>query len=115
MFVKGNTVGFETRFGDSWLGKRCGAKTRSGNLCRRPAYKTKGRCALHGALATGPKTEEGRRRISKANLKHGSYTKEKLVEAQASADLGRKIKYDLDKIEDRLLKIGAIEPRRSYS
>ncbi len=60
MFVKGNTVGSETRFGDSWSGQRCGSKTRSRNLCRRPAYKTKGRCALHGALATGPKTEQGR-------------------------------------------------------
>ena len=114
MFVKGNTVGFETRFGDGWSGQRCGAKTRSSNPCRRPAYKTKGRCALHGALATGPKTEEGRRRISKANLKHGSYTKEKMVEARASADLGRRIKYKLDLIEDKLLRIGAIEQKWTY-
>ena len=114
MFKKGNTIGSETRFGDGWSGQRCGAKTRSGNPCQRPAYKTKRRCALHGALATGPKTEEGRRRISQANLRHGGYTKEKLVEARASAELGRKIKYELDVIEDRLLKIGAIEPRWSY-
>ena len=114
MFKKGNTVGFETRFGDGWFGQRCGAKTRSGNPCLRPAYKTKGRCALHGALSTGAKTEAGRRRISQANLKHGSYTKEKLVEARASAELGRAIKYELDLIEDELLSVGAIEPRWSY-
>ena len=114
MFEKGNTVGFETRFGSNWSGQRCGAKTRSGNPCRRPAYRMKGRCALHGALATGPKTKEGRRRISQANLRHGGYTKEKLVEARASAELGKKIKYELDLIEDRLLRVGAIQPPWRY-
>ena len=38
-FTKGNTVGLLTRFGDKWKGVRCGAKTRSGSACQRPAYK----------------------------------------------------------------------------
>ena len=57
MFVKDNSVGLKTRFGPNWPGKRCGAKTRAGNHCRRPAYKHNGRCSLHGGLSTGPKTQ----------------------------------------------------------
>jgi hypothetical protein len=32
-----------------------------------------GRCRMHGGKSTGPKTEEGRKRISEAHLKHGDY------------------------------------------
>ena len=49
--VKGNVrIGFHTRFGPNWPGKRCLAKTRRGTACQRAAYKHNGRCALHGSL-----------------------------------------------------------------
>ena len=51
----------------------CGAKTRSGHPCRKPALKRKGRCRLHGGLSTGPKTREGKARIAAAQFKHGKY------------------------------------------
>ena len=51
----------------------CGAKTRSGHACRKPALKRKRRCRLHGGASTGPKTAEGRARIAAAQLKHGRY------------------------------------------
>ena len=51
----------------------CGAKTRSGHPCRKPALKRKRRCRLHGGLSTGPKSKEGRNRIAAAQLKHGKY------------------------------------------
>ena len=51
----------------------CGAKTRSGHPCRKPALKRKCRCRLHGDASTGPKTAEGKARIAKAQLKHGKF------------------------------------------
>jgi hypothetical protein len=33
------------------------------------------RCRLHGGKATGPRTPEGRARISQAHLKHGRYSR----------------------------------------
>ena len=44
---------------------RCQATTRRGTPCMRKALKN-GRCPNHGGLSTGPKTEAGRKRISKA-------------------------------------------------
>ncbi|MDG2356408.1 MAG: HGGxSTG domain-containing protein [Paracoccaceae bacterium] len=58
-FTKNNMVGFATRFGDQWGGVRCGAKTRSGSACQRPAYQVNGKCHLHGGASTGPRTEAG--------------------------------------------------------
>ena len=51
----------------------CGAKTRSGEPCSKFPIKGKRRCRLHGGLSSGPKTAEGRARISAANTKHGRY------------------------------------------
>lgn len=55
---------------------RCGAKTRSGTICRALAVWDKaaaaprnGRCRLHGGLSTGPRTQEGRQRIAAAQHK----------------------------------------------
>lgn len=45
--------------------RRCGATTRLGRSCVRKAL-TNGRCANHGGLSTGPKTEAGRQQISQA-------------------------------------------------
>ena len=54
------TIGVEWRFGADWPGQRCGAKTRKGTECQRPANKRNGRCRVHGGASTGPKTDAGR-------------------------------------------------------
>ena len=76
-FQKGNNF----RFGPDWPGQRCGAKTRKGAPCQRPAYKRNGRCSLHGGLSTGPRTAEGKARIASAHFVHGKRSK-KFVEAR---------------------------------
>ena len=58
MLIKDNvTIGIEWRFGPDWPGQRCGATTRRGTACQRPANKKNGRCRLQAvlALAHGPK------------------------------------------------------------
>ncbi len=44
----------------------CGAMTRAGAPCRRKGLGQGGRCANHGGLSTGPKTQAGRLRIAEA-------------------------------------------------
>ena len=102
-------LGRATRFGANWLGERCGAKTRRGTECQRPAYKHNGRCGLHGGLSTGARTPEGLERISAANLKHGRYTKDKLERQRRAAEVGRKVKAELTNIEQRLIAAGLLE------
>jgi hypothetical protein len=47
------------------FGRLCGARTRKGTACIAPG-KANGRCRMHGGASTGPKTENGRRRIAEA-------------------------------------------------
>nr|WP_300983952.1 HGGxSTG domain-containing protein [Roseicyclus sp.] len=47
-FRKGNTIGIVTRFGPDWPGVRCGAKTRSGEPCKKASMKGRSRCRNHG-------------------------------------------------------------------
>ncbi len=51
---------------------RCGAKTRSGSLCKSPAMPN-GRCRLHGGKSTGP--PKGNQNA----LKHGNYTRDAIA------------------------------------
>ncbi len=51
------------------LAPRCGAKTRSGTLCRSPAVKNKNRCRMHGG-ARGSGAPNG----NKNAFKHGFTT-----------------------------------------
>jgi hypothetical protein len=53
---------------------RCGGRCRDGSPCEAPPVwdrpldrPVNGRCRMHGGLSTGPKTEEGRRRIAESN------------------------------------------------
>ncbi len=101
-FTKGNLVGFETRFGPEWAGQRCGARTKAGAPCQRPAVKKTGRCARHGGKSTGPRTAEGRARIAAAQTKHGRLTKEKRAKARQRAQVGREIRAELRSIETAL-------------
>ena len=109
MLTKGNVkIGLEWRFGADWPGQRCGAKTRRGTGCQRPANKKNDRCRLHGGASTGPRTEEGRKLISQANLRHGKFTKEKLEKQRKNAAVGRVIRKELLQIEEDLVKEGAL-------
>ena len=102
-------LGTATRFGANWPGKRCGAKTRRGTPCQRPAHKINGRCSLHGGLSTGPKTIEGLQRISEANVRHGRYIKGKLERQRRAAEVGRKVKAELKAIKQRLITAGFVD------
>ena len=104
-------LGKATRFGANWLGKRCGAKTRRGTDCQRPAYKHNGRCRLHGGKSTGACTPEGLQRISNANLKHGRYVKAQLQRERRSAEAGRKLMTELKLIEKKLIESGLVDGR----
>ncbi len=107
-FIKDNEIGLATRFGPEWEGQRCGARTRAGTPCQRPAVKKTGRCTRHGGKSTGPRTSEGRARIAAAQTKHGRLTKEKRAEAKRNAAVGRHI---LPVCENRSCKI-AVEDQR---
>ena len=112
MLIKNNvTIGIEWRFGANWPGKRCGAKTRKGIPCQRPANKKNGRCRLHGGASSGPRTESGRARISAANLRHGKFTKDKLEKRRANAAKGREICRELRQMERGLVACGLLDKR----
>ena len=52
MLTKDNvTIGIEWRFGPDWPGQRCGAKTRRGTACQRPANKKNGQRIQDGVRA----------------------------------------------------------------
>ena len=73
-------------YGPNWQGQRCGAKTRRGTPCHRPARLPVGRCKLHGGASTGPRTKYGLARLTEARTKHGKFTKEKRAEARRFAE-----------------------------
>ena len=57
---------------------RCTAKSsRTNQQCGKPALKSSKaqKCGHHGGLSTGPKTAEGRQRITDAQTVHGGYSK----------------------------------------
>ena len=107
-FEKGNEIGSATRFGPEWAGKRCGAGTKAGTPCQRPAVKRTGRCARHGGRSTGPRTEEGRARIAAAQTKHGRLTKAACAEAKRRAQIGRHVRAELRAIERELVAGGLL-------
>ncbi len=112
MLTKNNvSIGLEWRFGSKWPGQRCGARTRRGTACKRPANKNNGRCRLHGGASTGPKTEDGRSRISAANLLHGKFTKDKLQRRRENFAKGRTIKMELGRMESELIAAGLLNKR----
>ena len=58
---------------------RCQARSSRTKLqCGRPSLKTSKnhKCSSHGGLSTGPRTQEGIKRIQNAHWKHGNETKE---------------------------------------
>ena len=88
-------AGLATRFGPSWPGHRCGAKTRAGGACQNPAIKGRSRCKLHGGKSTGPRTSEGRAKVTVAHTKHGRRSRVHMDKVKAiNAEL-RRITYEL--------------------
>ncbi len=75
-------------FWPDWPVGRCSVKTRRGTACLSAANKKNGRCRG----CTGPRTAEGRARISAAKLLHGNFTKEKLEKRRENAAKRREIR-----------------------
>jgi hypothetical protein len=89
---------------------RCTAKSkRSGLQCGRPASKesASAKCHMHGGRGTsGPKTEQGRKRIAATNTKTGKYTKAARLEVSKS--LAR-----LARLEDAMHVLGMTTATRT--
>ena len=111
MLTKGNVeIGIETRFGPDWPGVRCGARTKAGGACQRPAVKRTGRCTRHGGKSTGPRTQAGRDKLAQLHLTHGQLTKEKRETAKKRAEVGRKVRAEIERIEASLVEQGVLNP-----
>lgn len=109
MLTKGNVeIGLKTRFGPYWPWVRCGARTKAGGACQRPAVKRTGRCTRHGGKSIGAKTQAGRDKLAQLHLKHGRYTKEKRETARQRAELGRKVRAEIKEIESSLIEQGLL-------
>ena len=112
MLTKGNVkIGLNWRFGPSWPGQRCEARTRRGTLCQRPGTKRNGRCKLHGGRSTGPTTEAGLARLIASKIKHGKFTKEKRAEATLRAEQGREMRAELTEIENWFVDRGLLDTK----
>ena len=109
MIAKGSVeIGIETRFGPNWPGERCGARTKAGGACQRPAVKRTGRCSRHGGKSTGPRTQAGRDKIAALHTEHGKLTKAKRQEAKKRAEVGRKVRAEIKEIETSLIEQGLL-------
>ena len=108
-FTKGNKIGLQTRFGDTWTGVRCGARTKAGTGCKRPAVKSVGRCTRHGGRSTGAKTELGKMNIAAAKTVHGNYSKPKRLEAKHRAQVGKELRSELAEIERWAVRNGYLD------
>ena len=98
--------GISWQFGPAWPGQRCGARTRRGTDCLKPALRGKTRCQLHGGKATGARTIAGRQRLSDAQLRHGKYTKDKLAAQRHAAEVGRRVMGELKRLEQQIVDAG---------
>ena len=110
MIAKDNvTIGIEWRFGPDWPGQRCGAKTRRGAPCRRPANKRNGRCRPHGGASSGPRTEQGRAKIAAANTTTGQHTKAMIAMRKEDAKIAKRLRDRLRVVEQNLRRHGIID------
>ena len=101
--------GIPWRFGPNWPGKRCGAKTKKGTPCQRPAKLPVGRCRLHGGASTGPRTKDGLKRLADSKTIHGRFTKIKRAKAKARAEEGRIIRRELKELETWFIDHGYLK------
>ena len=101
--------GIPWRFGPNWPGKRCEAKTRKGTPCQRPAKLPVGRCRLHGGASTGPRTEDGLKRLADSKTIHGTFTKLERSKAKARAERVRIIRRELKELETWFIDNGHLK------
>ena len=110
MIAKDNvTIGTEWRFGPDWPGERCGAKTRRGTGCQRPANKQNGRCRLHGGASKGPRTEQGRAKIAAANTTTGQHTRAMIAMRKEDAKIAKRLRDRLRVVEQNLRRHGIVD------
>ena len=88
-------------YGPDWQGQKCLAKTRRGTQCQRPARLLAGRCRLHGGNSTGPRTAEGLARLAASKTTHGRTSKLERTKAKHRAEVGSKVKREIQLIEQR--------------
>jgi hypothetical protein len=74
----------EIRLGDLRRAACCGAKTRAGDACQRPAIRGKKRCRLHGGLSPGAP-----RGVKNGNFTSGDWTNEAIAERKWLRSLGQ--------------------------
>ena len=65
----------ETRLRNLRRAPRCGARTRAGTACQRPALRGRRRCRLHGGLSPGAP-----RGHKNGNFKSGEWTNDAIEE-----------------------------------
>ena len=76
--------------------RQCGAKAKhSGQPCKLKPMAN-GRCKFHGGMATGPKTEEGKRRSAMRALKHGERSADATKRKRAEQSILKMVKERLD-------------------
>ena len=68
----------------------CGAKTRSGGLCKHKGNIRNGRCKRHGGASTGPKNKTFGK--SHHRYVHGLRTKEVIILRKLVADMHKSLK-----------------------
>ena len=108
--IQNNLIkGIPWRFGPNWPGQRCEAKTRKGTPCQRPAKLPVGRSRLHGGASTGPRTEEGLKRLADSKTKHGRFSKIEREKAKVRAEQGRIIRYELKVLEKWFIDHGHLD------
>jgi hypothetical protein len=78
------------------LALRCGARTRSGELCQSPAVTGKRRCRMHGGVP-GSGAPSG----NKNALRHGHYTAEAIARRRELAELIRMARASVAEVEER--------------
>jgi hypothetical protein len=112
MLTKGAVkIGLNWRFGPNWPGQRCGARTRKGTPCQRPARLPVGRCRLHGGSSTGPRTKAGLARLVASKIKHGRFTKERREAAKRFAEQGRQMRGELKELEAWFVDRGLLDTK----
>jgi hypothetical protein len=92
---------------------RCGAKRKGGRICRSIAgmgtdHKGYGRCKFCGGCTTGPKTPEGKAKVSQNARKHGLYATglneaERAVYAEIEAQKAYGLENELTLLKTKLV------------
>lgn len=81
------------RFGPNWKGQRCGAKTRAGGRCKKPASLGTPRCITHGARGGAPRGK------AHGRYKTGEHTIEAVAARKLEADAARRCRARLRLVE----------------